>query len=75
MTSSIAADETMWSGLIHSGVAGTIFRLPYLAPQKATIENAQTDVAFIGFPFDSTQISRTGANYGSRGIRENSNLF
>ena len=32
-------------------------------------------MAFIGFPFDSTQISRTGANYGPRGIREHSSLF
>jgi len=65
----------MWSGLIHSGVSGTMFKLPFLPPEASAIKAYGADVAFIGFPFDSTQISRTGANYGPRGIREHSSLF
>lgn len=75
MSSPIPMDETMWNGLIHSGIAGTMFGLPYVPPKKEAIKAAQADLAFIGFPFDSTQISRTGANYGPRGIREHSSLF
>ncbi len=75
MSSSAEIDETMWSGLIHSGVSGTMFKLPFVAPDASAIRSHGADVAFIGFPFDSTQISRTGANYGPRGIREHSSLF
>ncbi len=75
MSSTGPIDETMWSGLIHAGVAGTMFGLPFIPPQRDALEKAGATVAFIGFPFDSTQISRTGANYGPRGIREHSSLF
>lgn len=75
MSSTGPIDETMWSGLIHAGVAGTMFGLPFVPPQRDALEKAGATVAFIGFPFDSTQISRTGANYGPRGIREHSSLF
>lgn len=75
MSSTTVIDETMWNGLIHAGIAGTIFRLPYVAADKNAIAAAKLDVGFLGFPFDSTSISRTGANYGPRGIREHSSLF
>lgn len=70
-----AIDETMWSGLLHTGIAGTVFRLPHVPPTQKAVAAAKLDVGFLGFPFDSTQISRTGANYGPRGIREHSSLF
>lgn len=69
------SDETMWSGLLHTGIAGTAFRLPHVAATRDAVAAAKLDIGFLGFPFDSTQISRTGANYGPRGIREHSALF
>lgn len=75
MNSAKIIDETMWNGLIHAGIAGTIFRLPYVPAERRAISQAKLDVGFLGFPFDSTSISRTGANYGPRGIREHSSLF
>ena len=75
MNSAKIIDETMWSGLIHAGIAGTLFRLPYVPADRKAIAQAKLDVGFLGFPFDSTSISRTGANYGPRGIREHSSLF
>lgn len=69
------SDPTMWSSLLHSGLVGSFMRLPHVAPDAAALREAQARAAIYGIPFDATNISRTGANYGPRGIREVSCQF
>jgi agmatinase len=68
-------DPTMWSSLLHSGLIGSFMRLPHVAPDAAALREADARAAIYGIPFDATNISRTGANYGPRGIREVSCQF
>ena len=68
-------DATMWSGLLHAGIAGSFMRLPYVPPQSDALREAGAKAAIYGIPWDSTSISRTGANYGPRGVREVSCQF
>jgi guanidinobutyrase len=68
-------DETMWSGLLHAGLAGSFLRLPHLAPSSDALAAHGAGAAIYGIPWDSTSISRTGANYGPRGMREISCQF
>lgn len=65
----------MWSGLLHAGLSGTILGLPHVAPLREDIRASGAGAAFYGLPFDATNISRTGANYGPRSIRELSVQF
>lgn len=76
MTQEIAKpDATMWSSLLHAGLAGSFMKLPYVPPQTEALRGAGARAAIYGIPWDSTSISRTGANYGPRGIREVSCQF
>jgi guanidinobutyrase len=68
-------DPTMWSSLLHSGLIGSFMRLPHVAPNAEALREADARAAIYGIPFDATNISRTGANYGPRGIREVSCQF
>jgi agmatinase len=68
-------DPTMWSSLLHSGLIGSFMRLPHVAPDAQALREADARAAIYGIPFDATNISRTGANYGPRGIREVSCQF
>ncbi|MGZ4247064.1 MAG: agmatinase [Solirubrobacteraceae bacterium] len=68
-------DSTMWSGLLHSGLAGSFLQLPYVAPRADALRAQGAKAAVYGIPFDATNISRTGANYGPRAIREVSRMF
>lgn len=68
-------DPTMWTSLLHAGLAGSFMRLPHVAPDADALRAAQAGAAIYGIPFDATNISRTGANYGPRGIREVSVQF
>jgi agmatinase len=68
-------DATMWSSLLHAGIAGSFMRLPYVPPQAAALRSSGARAAIYGIPWDSTSISRTGANYGPRGVREVSCQF
>ncbi len=68
-------DSTMWDGLLHSGLLGTFLRLPHVAPDTAALQAHGARAGIYGLPFDATNISRTGANYGPRGIREVSCQF
>lgn len=70
-----AADTTMWTSLLHSGLAGSFLRLPYVEPRADELRAHGARAAIYGIPWDSTSISRTGANYGPRGIREVSCQF
>jgi agmatinase len=65
----------MWSGLLHAGLAGSFMRFPHVAPATDQIQAAGARAAVYGIPFDGTNISRTGANYGPRAIRDVSVQF
>ena len=69
------ADTTMWTSLLHAGLAGSFLRLPYIPPDAEALKAHGARAAIYGIPWDSTSISRTGANYGPRGIREISSQF
>ncbi len=68
-------DQTMWSSLLHAGLAGSFMRFPHVPPRAEALRDAGARAAIYGIPFDSTNISRTGANYGPRGIRDVSVQF
>jgi agmatinase len=68
-------DPTMWSSLLHAGLAGSFMRFPHVPPDAEALKAAGARAAIYGIPWDSTSISRTGANYGPRGMRELSCQF
>jgi guanidinobutyrase len=68
-------DSTMWTSLLHAGLAGSFLKLPHVAPDADALREHGARAAVYGIPWDSTSISRTGANYGPRGIREISGQF
>ncbi|HEU4975775.1 MAG TPA: arginase family protein [Baekduia sp.] len=68
-------DRTMWSSLLHAGLAGSFLRLPHVAPDTQALREHGAGAAIYGIPFDATNISRTGANFGPRGIRDVSCQF
>jgi agmatinase len=65
----------MWSSLLHAGLVGSFLRLPHVAADAEALRSHPARAAIYGIPFDATNISRTGANYGPRGIREVSCQF
>jgi agmatinase len=65
-----ATDSTMWTGLLHGGLAGTFLRVPFVPPQADAIRASGAKAAIYGLPFDGTNISRTGANMGPRQMRD-----
>jgi agmatinase len=65
----------MWTSLLHAGLAGSFLKLPHVPPDVAALRSHDARAAVYGIPWDSTSISRTGANYGPRGIREISGQF
>jgi agmatinase len=67
-------DRTMWNSLLHSGIGGTFMGFPHVLPQTEALRGAGAKAAIYGIPFDATSISRTGANYGPRGMREVSSM-
>jgi agmatinase len=70
MANPAQVDPTMWTGLIHAGLAGSFMGLPHVPPRAAELREHSVGAAIYGIPFDSTAVGRTGANYGPRGIRE-----
>lgn len=70
-----AVDPTMWTGLLHAGLAGSFMQLPYVAPDAEALRAAGAKAAVYGLPFDATNISRSGANYGPRAIRDISRQY
>ena len=68
-------DSTMWTSLLHAGLAGSFLKLPHVPPDADDLRRHGAGAAIYGIPWDSTSISRTGANYGPRGIREISSQF
>ncbi len=75
MGSSAPVDRTMWTSLLHAGLVGSFMRFPHVPADSAALKQAGVKAAIYGIPFDATNISRTGANYGPRGIREVSCQF
>jgi agmatinase len=65
----------MWTSLLHAGLAGSFMRFPHVAPSTDALKAAGAGAAVYGIPFDATNISRTGSNYGPRGIRDVSVQF
>jgi agmatinase len=65
----------MWDGLLHAGLIGSFLRLPHVGADTEALRAAGARAAIYGIPFDATNISRSGANYGPRGIREVSCQF
>ena len=74
-TTGDTADDTMWAGLLHAGVHGTFMKLPFVPPEAEALRRVGASVAVLGFPWDSSCISRSGANYGPKAIREASDQF
>jgi agmatinase len=74
-TTPAQADPTMWDSLLHAGLIGSFMRLPHVKADADELRAGQVRAAIYGIPFDATNISRTGANYGPRGIREVSCQF
>jgi agmatinase len=75
MKNETAPDPTMWTGNLHANVTGTFLGRPRVAADPAALRAAGANVAFVGFPWDGTCISRTGTNFGPRGLREASEQF
>ncbi|MGB9183106.1 MAG: agmatinase [Solirubrobacteraceae bacterium] len=74
-TTPAQVDPTMWDSLLHAGLIGSFMRLPHVKADPNELRAGQVRAAIYGIPFDATNISRTGANYGPRGIREVSCQF
>lgn len=70
-----SVDTTMWQTVLHAGLAGSFLRVPHVAPDREALAAAGVTAAIYGMPWDSTSISRTGANYGPRAIRDISAQF
>ena len=68
-------DPTMWTSLLHAGLAGSFMRFPHVPAETEALREAGAKAAVYGIPFDATNISRTGSNYGPRGIRDVSCQF
>lgn len=66
----MATDTTMWSGLLHAGLAGSFMKVPHVPADRAALEAHGAKAAIYGLPFDATNISRTGANFGPRQMRD-----
>jgi agmatinase len=69
MANPAQVDPTMWTSLLHAGLAGSFMGLPHIPPREPALREAGAGAAIYGLPFDSTCVGRSGANYGPRGIR------
>lgn len=68
-------DRTMWTSLLHAGLAGSFMHFPHVPARVEDLREAGAAAAIYGLPFDATNISRTGSNYGPRGVRDVSVQF
>src|ERR1700691_2120185 len=69
MASPAQVDPTMWTSLLHAGLAGSFMGLAHVPPRESELRATGAGAAIYGLPFDSTCVGRSGANYGPRGIR------
>lgn len=75
MANPAQVDPTMWTSLLHAGLAGSFMKLPQVAPRESELREHGVAAAVYGIPFDSGTVGRSGANYGPRGIRNLSYHF
>lgn len=75
MANPAQVDPTMWTSLLHAGLAGSFMNLPQVAPRESQLREHGVAAAVYGIPFDSGTVGRSGANYGPRGIRNLSYNF
>lgn len=75
MAENQATDPTMWSSVLHAGISNSFLRLPHVPADANKLREYGAKAAIYGIPWDATNISRTGANYGPRGIRDVSCQF
>jgi guanidinobutyrase len=66
---------TMWSSVLFHGLAGTFLRAPHVPPEAEAIRESRAGAAIYGMPWDSMAVTRSGASYGPRAIREATTLF
>jgi len=65
----------MWGTLLHAGLAGSFMKVPHVSAKKDALRSTGAKAAVYGLPWDSTSISRTGANFGPRAMRDVSCQF
>lgn len=75
MSDTAIDSSNAFAGLLHAGTGGTFMRLPRMLADAQALKQHGVTAAFVGFPWDSMCISRTGTNYGPRAIREASDQF
>jgi agmatinase len=66
---------TMWNSVLFHGLAGTFLRAPHVPPEAEAIRESRAGAAIYGMPWDSMAVTRSGASYGPRAIREATTLF
>jgi agmatinase len=66
---------TMWNSVLFHGLAGTFLRAPHVPPEAEAIRKSRAGAAIYGMPWDSMAVTRSGASYGPRAIREATTLF
>jgi agmatinase len=66
---------TMWNTVLFHGLAGTFLRAPHVPPEAEAIRQSGAGAAIYGMPWDSMAVTRSGASYGPRAIREATSLF
>lgn len=74
-TTPTPTDPTMWTSLLHAGLAGSFLSLPHVPANADQLRQHGARAAIYGLPWDATTISRSGANYGPRAMREVSAMF
>jgi guanidinobutyrase len=67
--------ETMWSSVLFHGLAGSFLKAPHVPPEAEAIRESGAGAAIYGIPWDSMAVTRSGASYGPRAIREATSLF
>jgi guanidinobutyrase len=65
-----ATDATMWTGLLHGGLAGSWLKVPHVPVDAERLREHGAKAVIYGLPFDATNISRTGANMAPRQMRD-----
>jgi agmatinase len=75
MPAATTQDTTMWSGNLHVNTPGTFLNRARSLPTRDALKAIGANAAFLGFPWDGTCISRTGTNFGPKGLREASEQF
>jgi agmatinase len=75
MPAATTQDTTMWSGNLHVNTPGTFLNCARSLATREALKATGANAVFLGFPWDGTCISRTGTNFGPKGLREASEQF